>query len=98
MEIQEQIDTLHSTSKYFQELISNLSTQINEKKEEFDEALKKIEATHLPDRIILNIGGNYFHTTLDTIKKADEGSFFNSMFSGKFNLKTDKDGSFFIDR
>ena len=49
------------------------------------------------DKIRLDIGGQVFVTSLDTLTKIP-GSLFDSMFSGRWSTKVDSDGSFFIDR
>ena len=58
---------------------------------------KKIEDVHLASTIMLNVGGQYFTTTLQTLTK-DKGSMLHAMFSGRFYSKPAEDGSYFIDR
>lgn len=48
-------------------------------------------------RITLNIGGHRFETTVSTLYK-DTNSLLSKMFSGKYELTQDSDGSYFIDR
>jgi len=53
------------------------------------------------EKIKLNVGGEYFQTTIDTLIKANEKtiSYFQSLFSQQWELEMDpKDGSIFIDR
>jgi len=50
----------------------------------------------IKSRIKLNVGGQRFETTLTTITKYP--SFFQKMFSGKFNNSQDEDGSYFVER
>jgi len=49
-------------------------------------------------KIKLDVGGKRFSTSLTTLRCADEGSVLAAMFSGRFSLKKDADGYFFIDR
>ena len=58
---------------------------------------KKIEDVHLASTITLNVGGQYFTTTLQTLTK-DKGSMLHAMFSGRYDSKPAEDGSYFIDR
>ena len=48
-------------------------------------------------KIKLNVGGKIFVTTIQTLTK-DPDSMLASMFSGRFPMTPDEDGSFFIDR
>ena len=58
---------------------------------------KKLEHFHLASTIKLNVGGQYFTTSLQTLTK-DTGSMLHAMFSGRFDAKPAEDGSYFIDR
>jgi len=44
------------------------------------------------------VGGFKFTTTVTTLRNEPDPSLFNAMFSGRHNLKPDKDGCYFIDR
>lgn len=48
-------------------------------------------------RIKLNVGGQHFTTTLTTLQSYPN-SMLAAMFSGRFSLKLDEDGEYFIDR
>jgi len=48
--------------------------------------------------IKLNVGGKRFTTSLTSLRVADEGSVLAAMFNGRYSLKKDADGYFFIDR
>ena len=50
-----------------------------------------------PSIVKLNIGGQHFTTSLQTLKK-DPNSMLAAMFSGRHELETTEDGSYFIDR
>jgi len=47
--------------------------------------------------IKLNVGGTLFTTSVSTLTSI-KGTFFDSMFSGRWEPKKDEDGCFFIDR
>jgi len=49
------------------------------------------------NRVSINVGGNRFQTTLNTLA-ADQSSMLSAMFSGRFKLEQDDNGSIFIDR
>ncbi|ESP00452.1 hypothetical protein LOTGIDRAFT_225839 [Lottia gigantea] len=48
-------------------------------------------------RIKLDIGGHQFTTSLTSLTR-DPASMLSAMFSGRHDLKTEADGSYFIDR
>ena len=52
---------------------------------------------HIPSIVKLNVGGQYFTTSLQTLTK-DPNSMLGAMFSGRHEVRTTEDGSFFIDR
>eukprot|EP01083_Nonionella_stella_P088489 246630_1 len=49
------------------------------------------------NRIIINVGGSSYETTLNTLS-ADQSSMLSAMFSGRFKIERDENGSIFIDR
>jgi DNA anti-recombination protein RmuC len=49
------------------------------------------------EKIKLNIGGTLFTTTIDTLT-VEQDTLFTGMFSGKFDMKPDDDGEYFLDR
>jgi len=49
------------------------------------------------NRVSINVGGNRFQTTLNTLS-SDQSSMLSAMFSGRFKLEQDENGSIFIDR
>ena len=51
----------------------------------------------IPTIVKLNVGGQYFTTSLQTLR-SDPNSMLAAMFSGRHKLETTGDGSFFIDR
>ena len=52
---------------------------------------------HIPSIVKLNVGGQYFTTSLQTLTR-DPNSMLGAMFSGRHEVPTTEDGSFFIDR
>ena len=58
---------------------------------------KKLDQVHFSSTIKLNVGGQHFTTSLQTLTK-DPNSMLAAMFSGRFDMKPSEDGSFFIDR
>ena len=52
---------------------------------------------HIPSIVKLNVGGQYFTTSLQTLTR-DPNSMLGAIFSGRHKLETTEDGSFFIDR
>ena len=72
-------------------------SRLRMEKEAFASVAKKLNHVHFSKTLKLNIGGQLFTTSLETIKK-DPGSMFHAMFSGRFDAKPAEDGSYFIDR
>ena len=58
---------------------------------------KKLDQVHFSSTVKLNVGGQHFVTSVETLRK-DPNSMLAAMFSGKFDTKPSEDGSFFIDR
>ena len=52
---------------------------------------------HIPSIVKLNVGGKRFTTSLQTLTR-DPNSMLAAMFSGRHEVQTTEDGSFFIDR
>ena len=48
-------------------------------------------------RVVLNVGGQHFDTSLSTLTR-DSSTLFAAMFSGRYPLEPDPDGSYSIDR
>ena len=71
--------------------------KLHNERETFDRMSKKIESTQISETVNLNIGGEHFTTTRQTLTK-DPNSFFAAMFSGRFPLKRSEDGAILIDR
>ena len=59
--------------------------------------LRRPHHHHFFPSVRLNVGGQHFTTSLETLTK-DPNSMLAAMFSGKFDMKPAEDGAFFIDR
>ena len=79
------------------EILTREASRVREEKEAFDSVSKKLKEGHFGKTVRLNIGGQYFTTSVHTLTK-DPGFMLNVMFSGRFEIQPSEDGSFFIDR
>ena len=70
---------------------------LHEGQESIDAMSKKLDQGHFSSTVKLNVGGQHFTTTVQTLTK-DPNSRLAAMFSGRFDMKLSEDGSFFIDR
>ena len=59
---------------------------------------KKLDQVHFSSIVKLDVGGQHFTTTVQTLTKIPCNSMLAAMFSGKFEMQPSEDGSFFIDR
>lgn len=74
--------------------------QLHEQEKQFFSATPQIDKFHTSatGRIVLNVGGTIFHTTLSTLTR-DSSTLLAAMFSGRYPLEMDQhDKSYFIDR
>ena len=91
---------LIDAAKYFKEaceIFQREATRLQEEQESIDAMFKKLDQVHFSSTVKLNVGGQYFTTSLQTLTK-DPNSTLAAMFSGRFEMKPSEDGSFFIDR
>ena len=79
------------------ELMNQQALDLRKEKEAFESVAKKLDYVHFASTIKLNVGGQYFTTSVQTLTK-DKGSMLHAMFSGRFDTKPAEDGSYFIDR
>ena len=79
------------------DIMKEQALDVRKEKEAFDSVAKKLEHVHFASTIKLNVGGQYFTTSLQTLTK-DTGSMLHAMFSGRFDTKPAEDGYYFIDR
>lgn len=93
---------MEDTEKSLQEKTDQLEKEreeVKREKENFQLELQRMAEMHKiqDNRIKLDIGGLQFTTSLLTLTK-DANSMLAAMFSGRYSLKTENDGSYFIDR
>ena len=80
------------------EIIQREASRVRHEQESIDAMSKKLDQVHFSSTVKLNVGGQHFTTSVQTLKK-DPNSMLAAMFSGKFEMKpSEVDGSFFIDR
>ena len=79
------------------DIMKQQAVDVRKEKEAFESVAKKLEHVHFASTIKLNVGGQQFTTSLQTLTK-DTGSMLHAMFSGRFDSKPAEDGSYFIDR
>ena len=79
------------------EVIQREASRVRLELESIDAMSKKLDQVHFSSTVKLNVGGQHFTTSVQTLKK-DPNSMLAAMFSGKFEMKPSEDGSFFIDR
>ena len=87
-------------AKYFKqacEIFQREATRVREEQESIDAMSKKLDQVHFSSTVKLNVGGQHFTTSVQTLTK-DPNSMLAAMFSGRFDMKPSEDGSFFIDR
>ena len=79
------------------EILQREATRVRQEQESIDSMSKKLDCVHFSSTVKLNVGGQHFTTSVQTLTK-DPNSMLAAMFSGKFDTKPSEDGSFFIDR
>ena len=78
-------------------LLQRQAARLHEEQQAFDSMSKKMENMQFSSTVKLNVGGHHFTTSIQTLTK-DHDSMLAAMFSGRFEMKPSKDGTFFIDR
>ena len=79
------------------EILKREASRVRQEQESIDAMSKKLDQVHFSSTVKLNVGGQHFVTSVQTLRK-DPNSMLAAMFSGKFDAKPSEDGSFFIDR
>ena len=100
LEHQQRSQAFADAAKYFKEaceIFQREATRVREEQESIDAMSKKLDQVHFSSTVKLNVGGQHFTTSVQTLTK-DPNSMLAAMFSGRFNMKPSEDGSFFIDR
>ena len=62
------------------------ASRLREEQEAFNSMSKKMESMQLSTKVNLNVGGQHFTTTVQTLTK-DPDSMLGAMFSGRFPMK-----------
>jgi len=96
-EVEEHLAEINLHLKEVCDIVKRETSRLRKEKEAFGSLAKKLEHVHFSNTLKLNIGGQLFTTSLETMKK-DPGSMFHAMFSERFDTKPAEDGSYFIDR
>lgn len=95
------VDSVEKLNQKANELVKNLETSIanvSAESNEWQQMKAKLAATAVQGKVILDIGGDKFTTSVDTLTR-DKDTFFTALFSRQWELERDpKDDSIFIDR
>lgn len=98
------MDKLISIQKQFTEAIEEQKKQIQkewaalrEEQEVQKKNKNRLDTTQLKGRIKLDVGGTIFTTSLPVLTSI-KGTYFDAMFSGRWELQKEEDGTIFIDR
>eukprot|EP00899_Mesostigma_viride_P023094 jgi/Mesvir1/396/Mv11287-RA.1 len=95
--IKKKQDELNAAIKKETDRLTQERLALEAEKKEWALLAKKFDTSLLPGRIRLDVGGTIFATSRSTLLSLD-GTFFAGMFSGRFELKPEDDGTYFIDR
>jgi len=93
-------DEVKNIANNYNKLCESIRTEINNLKkaqEKFEQDKNLVNSIYFEQNIELNVGGHRYATTLNILRKYED-SFFGKMFSGNFEVKPSKDGSYFIER
>merc|ERR1719228_2325506 len=78
-------------------LCDEVGAAFQAQQEEVEQLHKKVKRSHFEDPIKLNVGGQQFSTSLDTLRSVPD-TYFSACFSGNYSMKKGEDGTYFIDR
>jgi len=90
------ISDAHKLMTEARDLLKQDLEYVRQERSDFKEMTKTLSEVHFGASVKLNVGGKIYKTTLNTLRK-DPDSMLCAMFSGRYELKPDEDGSFFID-
>lgn len=90
------ISDAHKLMTEARDLLKQDLEYVRQERSDFKEMTKALSEVHFGASVKLNVGGKIYKTTLNTLGK-DPDSMLCAMFSGRYELKPDEDGSFFID-
>ena len=97
MNTRHQFNLVQSKSEEAHKLLVQDYKLLEAKRENIKEMSKKVTDVNFKDIVKLNVGGERFETSLDTLTKFPN-SLFAMMFSGSVATKQGKDDTYFIDR
>ena len=72
------------------EILNRKANRVRQQQESIDAMSKKLDQAHFSSTVELNVGGQHFTTSVQTLRK-DPNSMLAAMFSGKFDTKPSKD-------
>lgn len=88
-------------TKILQEETAKLDSErkrLEQERATFEAMKAKIASIHFPEKLKLNVGGQLFATSRESLLR-EKDSLFSSMFSGRgFKVEPDEEGAYFIDR
>ncbi|KAJ3038850.1 hypothetical protein HDV00_000256 [Rhizophlyctis rosea] len=90
--VEKERKALERESGEFDQMRQEWQEEFEKKMHEADR-LERVQAS----KIKLDIGGKLFHTSIDTLL-TESNTFFQSLFSGRWNITPTPDGTIFIDR
>eukprot|EP01080_Neovahlkampfia_damariscottae_P005527 gene5527-9344_t len=96
------MENLDDTFNIFMQKAKSMKKVIDSEKKDWEKQKELIKRVNFNDSDILelNVGGMYYSTFKSTLSQKinQEENYFTSNFSGRFEIPTDKQGRYFIDR
>ena len=97
LDIASKLDEAHTAIIDLKEKMDNEAATLQKERSEFEFMRKKLDVK-FKKNIKLNVGGQIFKTSLETLRK-DPDSMLAAMFSQRFDIQPDEDDdAYFIDR
>ena len=97
LDIATKLDEAHKVIVDLKEKMDNEAATLQKERSKFEFMRKKLDVK-FKKNIKLNVGGQIFKTSLETLRK-DPDSMLAAMFSQRFDIQPDEDdGAYFIDR
>ena len=95
------VDSVEKLNQKANELVKNLETSlanVSAETNEWQQMKAKLATTAVQGKVILDVGGDKFTTSVETLTR-DKDTFFTALFSRQWEVERDpKDESIFIDR
>lgn len=99
MQFKTALDEVHAAIMREKEEVQKARDALQEEKRLFlAEESRVVQVLSNREKVLLNIGGHQYTTSVTTMRNAPAPSLFNAMFSGRHHLVSSSDGSIFIDR